>query len=182
MSIPLSKYPAKGDREVVPRGLPTSNPAFLRDPAGSSENHSSLVKSVVGGNADGEQWNDDEDSTPSAGYLDPAGYDPNISGPHPTEPLRDWQAGNLSGWSDNDDYMHFTYNTRNVAESRLNCIFHSVMDGDYDDNGGFDRPPMQDFNVSDDYEFGADRSEHQGEMGNSESSIAGITVDPIVRR
>lgn len=195
MSVPINKYPAKGDSEVIPRGLPKSNPAFLSAGiTGVETNHSSLVKSIptspgeeFSAEAEGAQWNDDEDSTPSQGHLDPAGDDPNLSGPHPTEPLHDWKAGGMSGFQDNDDYMDYTYATEKVAESRLLSGYcyptgYSVKDGDYDDNGGIDTPPTGSESHVNHSEFGTDESAHQGDWGNAASMISGIAVDPIIRR
>jgi len=198
MSLPINKYPAKGDREVVPQGLPSSNPAFTSgNVAGVGENHSSLQKSVAtrpgqpfASQAEGVQWNDDEDANPSQGPLDPGGYDPNISGPHATEPLHDWKAGGMSGWQDNDDYMDYTYDPAHVAESRLLSGYcyptgYSLKDGDYDDNGGYNVAPKGGdlpHNHNGPAEFGTDESAPQGDWGNAQSMIAGISVDPIIRR
>lgn len=180
MSNPINAYPAKGDREVIPEGLPSMPSGMSGNVAGVATNHSSLTSSA--NSAEGGQWNDDEDTTPSAGHLDPGGYDPNLSGPHPTEPLHDWKAGDMSGWCENDDYMDFTFETSNVAESRL-YGYHSVHDADYDDNGGYPTAPRGAEAHADHSAFGTDESAHQGSWGEGmQSSQGGISIEPIIRR
>lgn len=64
----------------------------------------------------------------------PPPQDPNISGATPTETTYTWQAGQLSGWQENDDYRDFL-EAGKTPVSRLSCYFNE-NDGDYDDNGG----------------------------------------------
>lgn len=87
-------------KEMIPRGLPSPVAPMS---TGSEGAHSSTTKSVDA--SQGVQWNDDELGNPSAGHADPGGYDPNMSGPRPTEPARDWQAGPMTSFQQNDDYL-----------------------------------------------------------------------------
>lgn len=129
---------------------------------GSASNHSSLTKSAKG---EAVQYRDADDNGGSAGYLDPADHnDPNISGDLPTKDAHDWQAGGMSGWQDNDDYMDYTYDASRVAESRLLSGIcyptgYSLKDGDYDDNGGKPTPPHGEEQTV---------SRHDGEFGTDE--------------
>jgi hypothetical protein len=107
MSAPINSYSAKGDREVIPEGLPSLRGAGPQ-PEGT---HSSMVSSIANASqadAEGAQWDDDEDSSAATAgeysKLAPKDYDPNISGPHPTEQLHDWAAGGMSDGLDNNDY------------------------------------------------------------------------------
>lgn len=108
MSVPINSYPSKGDREVIPEGLPS-----LRGAGPQSEGaHTSLVMSVADAGqamAEGAQWDDDEDGSAAVAgeysRLAPADYDPNLSGPHPTEPTHDWEAGTMTAKLENNDYM-----------------------------------------------------------------------------
>jgi hypothetical protein len=221
-SKPLVDYPVyEKDENVSPEGLPTPVEHQSGKVAGVEGNHSSQEKSVadisdlkfeIGGNysqpyeaeAEGAQWNDDEDANASQGHLDPGASgevdwqlpndgdtdtspDPNLSGPHPTEQLHNWEAGPLSGWHENDDYLEFTFDTGCVAESRLVQGFavhtgYPLHDHDYDDNGGIPTPPMHDFTPETEFEFGFDTTKPQGDFGNAESEVSGIRVEPIIRR
>lgn len=193
-SSPLTAYDGSGDTEVLPSGLPSPVPAQAGNVTGVASNHSSLTASlppsVPGqyGQAEGAQWNDDEDGNGSQGYLDPSDEDPNLSGPHPTQPARDWKAGGLSSWDENDDYRDFTYDTSNVAESRIlsaspaQITGYKIKDGDYDDNGGVDSPPSVDFTDAQQYEFGSDNSQPCGNWSGGQSSQGSISIMPVVRR
>jgi hypothetical protein len=156
--------------------------------SGVGANNSSERESVAGTEA--VQYRDADDNGGSSGHLDTdamSSVDPNISGTLPTKDTHPWLAGKMSGWQDNDDYMEYTYDTAKVGESRLlsqGCVRtgYSLMDGDYDDNGGYDKPPMVNFREEEDYEFGNDKHEPQGEFSGGESEISGIRVFPVVRR
>lgn len=179
MSSPINKYPSRGDKEQIPmREIPSPVASMS---TGVEANHSSTQMSVSGNKGNHTQYNDDELSGPSQGHLDPNGYDPNISGPHPTEPARDWQAGGLSAWQENDDYRDFsTREGSSVAESRLWAPWKSVHDMDYDDNGGY---PSSTVDNHSDHEFGSDESAHQGSWGEGmQTSQGSINIEPIIRR
>lgn len=90
MYIPT--FDTTADREVIPEGLPSPIAPAAGDVTGVEANHSSQVASV----APSDQWDDDEDSL-SAGLLPAQGYDPNISGPHPTQGVEDRRAGGMNG-------------------------------------------------------------------------------------
>jgi hypothetical protein len=178
---PINSYPTSGDREVIPSGLPALRGAGPQ-PEGT---HSSTASSRSPDS--GAQWDDDEDSVSHepAGFTD--GNDPNLSGPHPTEPLHDWKAGKLSSWQENDDYRDFTYDVDNVAESRLlaqspfRLARYMPNDGDYDDNGGMPTP-VRGTDTSAEGEFGSDDSKPQAAWTSGEVSQGGISITPIVRR
>lgn len=110
MSRPINDYSAKGDSEVIPRGLPSSNHAFTSAGiTGVETNHSSLTPSISSPGGVSSQWDDDEDSVGHAppGFTD--GDDPNMSGPHPTEQANDWQSGNMNSFQDNNDYQAWAH-------------------------------------------------------------------------
>lgn len=95
--------------EVIPKGLPGPVVAMS---TGVATNHSSTVMSVANAgqaNAEGAQWDDDEDGTGAVAgeyaRLAPKDYDPNLSGPHPTASPHDWGAGYMSPGLQNNDYM-----------------------------------------------------------------------------
>lgn len=180
-STPLSDYSAKGDAEIIPTSVGKQNPAFtVTDVAGVEENHSSTNKSVPNGDGNRAQYNDDElGDDPSQGELDPAGYDPNLSGPHPTEPLNDWCAGKLSSWQENSDYLDFLQGSM-TAESRLLARTFPGPSS-YASNGGMAAIPSGSENTFS-QEFGSDSVSPQSEFGNDPTFISGIYVAPIVRR
>jgi hypothetical protein len=188
MSLPINKYPAKGEAESRPHPLFQYPKGMAGAVTGVPANHSTETKSVAG--TETVQYRDADDNGGSAGHLDPAGDDPNISGrlPFSTE---DWQAGVMSGWQDNDDYMEYTYDTHKVGESRLlsgQCYptGYTLMDGDYDDNGGKNVAPRggdlpHNHNGPD--EFGTDETAPLSSWGSVDvKSQGGIQIDPIIRR
>lgn len=153
-SLPLSSFPSEGDSEVIPtEEIPSSNPAFLSNPAGDSDNHSSTVSSISNGDGDASQYDDDELGNPSAGHLDPAGYDPNMSGPKATQEIDDYRAGYLSGMNggmlpmDSAEEYHTWAEFSGVAEA-----------------------------------FGSDSVSPQGSFEGLPDTISGIQVFPVVRR
>lgn len=157
-SLPLSMFPSEGDVEVIPEGLGTSNPAFLGSVSGVSDNHSSQVMSLPtqgldGPNAEGAQWNDDEDDSPSAGFLDPAGEDPNISGPKATQEIQERLAGGMTG---KDGGMH----AMDQADDYRQWV---TLDG---------------YSSA----FGSDSCSPQGSFEGLPDTISGIQVFPVVRR
>lgn len=193
-SLSLSSYTGRGDPEVMPQGLPSPIGPQSGNVTGVAGNHSSQTMSVADAghpDAEGAQWDDDEDYTTASGgdyaEMDPSRDDPNISGPHPTQPLVDWKAGAMGKWDENDCYREFTYDTSNTPDSRLLSGYcyptgYKTVDGDYDDNGGMDKPPMVDFTDAQQYEFGNDTSKPQGDWSGGEGTIGSIAVMPVVRR
>jgi hypothetical protein len=191
MSLPINKYPAKGEADTRPHPLFQYPKGMSGSVIGVPANHSTEGESVAGTEA--VQYRDKDDNGGSSGPLDTGrlfeGDDPNISGTLPFS-TEDWQAGGMSGWQDNDDYMDYTFATKKVAESRLlsgTCYptGYTLMDGDYDDNGGYnvapkggDLPHIH----SGDEEFGTDETAPQGNWAGGESSQGGIAIDPIIRR
>lgn len=178
MSSPINSYPSTGDREVIPSGLPSQVTAMS---TGVDTNHSSTVRSVADAgqaDAEGAQWNDDEDSSSAVSgeysRLAPQDYDPNMSGPHPTEQARDPIAGSLSSWQENDDYLKFTYDTSNVPESRLLAGY--CYPTGYRDNTA----AVPDYG----YEpaFGADSATQVSTWEGGQSSQGGIAIMPVIRR
>lgn len=132
---------------------------------GSTAAHSSLAKSAKG---EGVQYRDADDNGGSAGHLDPAGDDPNISGTLPFD-THAWEAGKMSGFQDNADYCEYMYNVDCIAESRLHAqgsypTGYSLKDGDYDDNGGYPVSPSgaEPHNSHNHDAFGSDESAYQG--------------------
>lgn len=179
-STPLSAYSGKGDSETLPALVGKQNPAFTgKDVAGVEENHSSTVRSVSNADGDRAQYNDDEMGDESQGALDPAGYDPNLSGPNPTQPLHDWQAGRLSAWQENNDYLDFLQGGMTAESRLLACSFPGPRS--YANNGGMAEMPLGSSDT-DSQEFGPDSVLPQGEFGNDPAFISGIYVAPIVRR
>jgi len=191
MSLPINRYPSRGDREVIPQGLPAPSSAGPQ-PEGT---HSSLVRSVADAgqaDAEGAQWNDDEDNSAafSGEYarLAPKDYDPNMSGPRPTEPALDPLSGVMGSWQENDDYRDFTYDTENVPESRLLAGYcyptgYRAKDGDYDDNGGYNTslrgtPSMVEHSGA----FGSDETAPCGSWEGGQSSQGGISIEAVIRR
>jgi hypothetical protein len=215
--LPINEYPVTDDEEIVPKGIDVGNAAFKRgNVAGDASNHSSTRMSIPKGTlvwndpkqtyasmGEGTQWNDDEDGMSSQGHDDINNdYDPNMSGPKPTQQLEDWRAGMLSPWQENDDYRDYTFKTDNVVESRLLAQssqlrvtykapgnvndYSDIEDNDYDDNGGWATAIPQDGGPSND---GLDPrgvhpedQEPQDAFGSGPSDIAGIALYPIVRR
>lgn len=152
MSLPHNTYPASSDTEEMPSPLFSMPKGMQGSVTGVSSNHSSTSRSA---GTEGVQYRDADDNGGSAGHLDPAGDDPNISGTLPTAQLHDWQAGRLNAWAENDDYRQF-FEYPQVPESRL-CCYSSVHDGDYDDNGG--QVSMKpDHAMHSDQEFGTDET------------------------
>lgn len=196
--LPISSYPAKGDSEVIPSGLPPYNLPSA-NVAGVPANHSSTTptyaKSMAApvqeyaAQAEGAQWNDDEDGTTAQGYLDFNGDpDPNLSGPHPTQPLHDWHTPKASSWQENDDYLDFTFDTQNVPQTRLWNHGPARMpsdDMDYDDQGNQVGYIKQDYAPYADNltrAFGGDSTKPQDDFSGTPSFISGIAVYPVVRR
>lgn len=176
-SLPLSSYPTKGDSEVIPKGLPSSQ-AYSGSAIGSDPGaHSSTTPSVDA--SQNVQWNDDELGNPAAGILDQGGYDPNMSGPHPSEPIEERYASVASPWRENNDYLEYMFNTEDVPLSRLLCMAPSGFTA----NGGIPALPNRDVGSNDSVmEFGSDSVSPEGEFGSSPSYIAGIMVSAVVRR
>jgi hypothetical protein len=144
-SMPLSSFPTEGDNEVVPAGLPS--PAF----SGAVGMDSSTSPSLP--TAKGAQWNDDEDSTPSAGHLDPGGYDPNMSGPKASQDVTEMYAGSMDG--SNGGMLPM-----DSAED-----YHSWT-------------RMEGYSQA----FGSDSVSPQGDFSGLPDTISGIQVFPVVRR
>jgi hypothetical protein len=192
MSLPINKYPAKGEADTRPHPLFQYPKGMGGAVTGVPANHSTETKSVAG--TETVQYRDADDNGGSSGPLDVGplfdnGNDPNISGSLPFS-TEDWQAGGMSGWQDNDDYMDYTYNVHKVAESRLlsgQCYptGYSLMDGDYDDNGGHNVAPkggdLPHMHHSDE-EFGSDESSGLTPWSGGQSEQGGIMIDPPIRR
>lgn len=180
MSAPINAYPSRGDREVIPMGLP--GPVATMS-TGVDTNHSSTVASISGDMGNRTQYNDDELGDPSQGPLDPGGDDPNLSGPHPTEPLLDPLSGPLSDWQENDDYRDFTYNTANVPESRLlagYCYPTGYSDTESSLSGRVSGEDQRMAGASG--AWGSDNSQPQGTWSDGQSSQGGISIDAVIRR
>lgn len=195
-TTPLYDYnKTVGDVEVVPKGIDVGNPAFKTSGvAGVADNHSSTVKSIpvpisnsesprqeFADMAEGSQWNDDEDGQTAQGYLDfNNDPDPNMSGPHASEPIQERFASAASPWRENNDYLEYMFNTADIPLSRL--LYGSVPSG-FAANYGYAELPQRDVGSNDmEMEFGTDASHPEGEFGSGESKISGIAVYPIVRR
>lgn len=101
------------------------NPAFRSAHTGVATNHSSATPSLPNGEEVHEQADDQlSDIGPPE--------DPNISGNKPTRDCYTFQAGQLDGWCENDDYRTYFEQSRG-CNGMLAC---DPNDGDYDDNGG----------------------------------------------
>lgn len=140
--------PSRGDIEVIPSGLPSPVAPFT---SGVESNHSSSELSVNPNQS--IQWNDDELGNPSQGYLDPAGEDPNMSGPSPTEGVEERLAGGMSG----------PYGGMQAMDCADDYLQWLPVGGSAE-------------------AFGGDSTSPQGDFGSSNSTVAGIVVFPIVRR
>lgn len=158
-SMPLSVFPTEGDAEKIPEGLPTSNSAFEGDVSGVEANHSSQITSfppsVPGqfGQAEGAQWNDDEDRDPSQGRLDPPGYDPNMSGPHATQPIAENYAGGMNG-------AYGGMQAMDCADDYKTWLPSGSLE----------------------VEFGSDSTSPQGSFSGLPDTISSIQVFPVIRR
>lgn len=150
-------FPAtRADIEVIPEGLPS--PVTTGSVVGVADNHSSELVSLPtqglnGPNAEGAQWNDDEDSAPSQGHLDPTGYDPNMSGAHPTQGVEERLAGDMTG-------AYGGMQAMDCADDYLSWL----------PSGG------------EGLAFGPDSVSPQGSFEHSSTTVAGIPVFPVTRR